>query len=170
MRHAHASKADQPHGLLPNLKVICKNACDSPWWRRLPAMMRRSQTIEKLAIQEPVFPVANADFKGGGSGRGCGDCISGHLNKTRPWEAMIACRFCLYGLALSEGAGEYRVSSEARSKTIFTPITPPPPPRDDTEKNESFERTLRMANGIIWPGKCRGHSAEGLTSIPLWCG
>ena len=26
-------------------------------------------------IQEPIFPVSDIEFEGGGDGRGCGDCI-----------------------------------------------------------------------------------------------
>jgi hypothetical protein len=40
----------------------------------------------RQAIQEPIFPVANTGFEGGGDGRGCGfrHYFFGQIGPTRP--------------------------------------------------------------------------------------
>jgi hypothetical protein len=54
------------------------------------AYVKSTKNVGKLtcvfirAIQEPVFPVANADFEGGGDDRGYGDYIFLVLCATQP--------------------------------------------------------------------------------------
>jgi hypothetical protein len=48
-----------------------------PYNRQKPSQKnpKNKNNFPRFTTQEPVFPVSDTEFEGGGDGRGCGDCF-----------------------------------------------------------------------------------------------
>jgi hypothetical protein len=82
MKNTRGGSEIPPGRLSYNIKSFAFKTCFGAWTGcgditspHKNLVKNRKTNFLRLTIQEPIFPVSDTEFEGGGDVRGCGDCI-----------------------------------------------------------------------------------------------